>query len=101
VLKPGARLAVSDVVVRGEVPAEMRQSMLLWVGCIAGALEDSEYSDELARAGFVSIRIEPTRVYSTQDAHAWLTAGSLDVDSIAPQVEGKCMSAFIGARKPG
>lgn len=100
-LKPGSRPAVPDVVVRGEVSAEVRQSMLLWVGCIAGALKDSEYSDELARAGFVDIRIEPTRVYSTEDARAWLTSGSLDVDSIAPQVEGKFMSAFIGARKPG
>ena len=88
------------MVVRGEVPAEVRQSMLLWVGCIAGALKDSEYSDELARAGFVDIRVEPTRVYSTEDARAWLTSGSLDVDSIAPQVEGKFMGAFIGARKP-
>lgn len=70
--------------------------MLLWVGCLAGALKDSEYSDEL-----VDIRIEPTRVYSTEDARAWLTSGSLDVDSIAPPVEGKFMSAFIGARKPG
>jgi len=101
VLKPGGRLAVSDVVARGEVPAEVRQSMLLWVGCIAGALKDSEYNDELARAGFVDIRIEPTRVYSSEDARAWLASGSLDVDSIAPQVEGKFMSAFIGARKPG
>lgn len=95
-LKPGGRPAVSDVVARGEVPAEVRQSMLLWVGCLAGALKDSEYSDEL-----VDIRIEPTRVYSTEDARAWLTSGSLDVDSIAPPVEGKFMSAFIGARKPG
>ena len=100
VLKPGGRLAVSDVVARGEVPAEVRQSMLLWVGCIAGALKDSEYNDELARAGFVDIRIKPTRVYSTEDARAWLASGSLDVDSIAPQVEGKFMSAFI-AREHG
>jgi arsenite methyltransferase len=84
------------VVARGEVPAEVRQSMLLWVGCLAGALKDSEYSDEL-----VDIHIEPTRVYSTEDARAWLTSGSLDVDSIAPPVEGKFMSAVIGARKPG
>jgi ubiquinone/menaquinone biosynthesis C-methylase UbiE len=95
-LKPGGRPAVSDVVARGEVPAEVRQSMLLWVGCLAGALKDSEYSDEL-----VDIHIEPTRVYSTEDASAWLTSGSLDVDSIAPPVEGKFMSAVIGARKPG
>ena len=100
-LKPGGRLVVSDVVVRGVVPAEVRPSMPLWVGCMAGALKDSEYSDELARAGFVDIRIEPTRVYSTEDARAWLTSGSLDVDSIAPQVESKFMSAFIGSRKPG
>jgi hypothetical protein len=86
------------VVVRGEVPAEVRQGLLLWVGCIAGAWKDSEYSDELARAGF--IRIQPTRVYSAEEARARLTSGGLDVDSIAPQVEGKFMSAFI-AREHG
>ena len=75
--------------------------MLLWVGSIAGALKDSEYSDELAGAGFVAIRVAPTRFCSAEDARAWLTSGGLDVDSIAPQVEGRFMSAFVGARKPG
>ena len=100
VLKPGGRLAVSDVVVRGEVPDQVRQHMLLWVGCIAGALKDSEYIGKLAKAGFEAIDIEPTRVYSIEDARAFLTAEGIDVDAIAPQVEGKFMSAFVRARKP-
>lgn len=100
VLKPGGRFAVSDVVVRGKAPAEVRQNMLLWVGCIAGAMEDDEYAARLAKAGFVNIEIEPTRVYDIEDARAFLTGQGVDVDAMAPQVEGKFMSAFIRAAKP-
>jgi arsenite methyltransferase len=100
VLKPGGRLAVSDVVTRGEVPSEVRHSMLLWVGCIAGALEEYEYVRSLARAGFESIDVEPTRVYNIEDARQFLSGQSIDVDAIAPQVDGKFMSAFIRAVKP-
>src|SRR3954463_5394898 len=100
VLKPGGRFAVSDVVVRGEVPDEIRKSMLLWVGCIAGALKDYDYVAKLARAGFDSIDIEPTRVYNIEDARAFLSTEGVDVDAIAPQVEGKFISAFIRAIKP-
>jgi SAM-dependent methyltransferase len=100
VLKPGGRLAVSDVVTRGDVPAEVRQNMLLWVGCIAGALQDSEYAAKLARAGFDGIGIEPTRVYSIEDARSFLSGQGVDVDAMAPAVEGKFMSAFIRATKP-
>jgi SAM-dependent methyltransferase len=100
VLKPGGRFAVSDVVTRGEVPADVRQNMLLWVGCIAGALEDHDYITKLAKAGFDDIDIEPTRVYDIEDARAFLTGRGVDVDAIAPQVEGKFMSAFIRATKP-
>jgi len=100
VLKPGGRFAVSDVVVRGEVPDEIRRSLLLWVGCIAGALNDDEYVAKLTAAGFNSIEIEPTRVYSLEDARIVLSGQGIDVDSIAPQVEGKFISAFIRATKP-
>jgi SAM-dependent methyltransferase len=100
VLKPGGRFAVSDVVVHGEVPPEVRESVLLWVGCIAGALQDEEYSAKLAAAGFEAIEIEPTRMYKAEDARAFLTAKGLDVDALASQVDGKFMSAFIRARKP-
>lgn len=100
VLKPGGRFAVSDVVVRGEVPDEVRKHMLLWVGCIAGALKDSDYIAKLAKAGFDAIDIEPTRVYSIEDARTFLTTEGIDVDAIAPQVEGKFMSAFVRATKP-
>jgi arsenite methyltransferase len=100
VLKPGGRLAVSDVVVRGEVPEDVRQNMLLWVGCIAGALEEYEYVAKLARAGFDGIDIEATRVYNIEDARTFLRGQGVDVDTIAPQVEGKFMSAFIRAVKP-
>ena len=100
VLKPGGRFAVSDVVVRGDVPDEVRSSMLLWVGCIAGALKDSDYIAKLAQAGFEDIDIEPTRVYSIDDARSFLNSAGVDVDRIAPQVEGKFMSAFVRARKP-
>jgi 2-polyprenyl-3-methyl-5-hydroxy-6-metoxy-1,4-benzoquinol methylase len=100
VLKPGGRFAVSDVVTRGEVPEGVRQNMLLWVGCIAGALDDYQYVAKLAKAGFEGISIEPTRVYNIADARAFLTEQGVDVDAIAPQVEGKFMSAFIRAVKP-
>jgi SAM-dependent methyltransferase len=100
VLKPGGRFAVSDVVTRGEVPADVRQNVLLWVGCIAGALRDYEYVAKLAKAGFDGIDIEPTRVYDIEDARAFLTGQGVDVDAIAPQVQGKFMSAFIRATKP-
>jgi arsenite methyltransferase len=99
VLKPGGRLAVSDVVTRGEVPEEIRKSMLLWVGCVAGALQDEEYRTKLAAAGFTAIQIEPTRIYDIADARAFLAAEGIDVDAIAPQVQGKFMSAFIRAVK--
>jgi arsenite methyltransferase len=99
VLKPGGRLAVSDVVTRGQVPGELRESMLLWVGCIAGALQDEEYREKLTAAGFESVEIEPTRVYDIEDAKAFLSGEGIDADAIAPQVEGKFMSAFIRATK--
>ena len=101
VLRPGGRFAVSDVVVRGEVPASVRESMLLWVGCIAGALEESDYRAKLVAAGFVDVQLEPTRTYDIEDARVFLTEAGIAVDEIAPQVEGKFLSAFIRATKPG
>jgi len=100
VLKPGGRLAVSDVVTRGEITPEIRQSVLLWVGCVAGALGDNEYHNKLAAAGFEQIDIEPTRVYHAEDAREFLSAEGLDVGVIAQQVDGKFMSAFVRAVKP-
>ena len=100
VLKPGGRFAVSDVVTHGEVPEKVRENMLLWVGCIAGALQDYQYVAKLAKAGFDNIDIEATRVYDIEDARTFLTGQGVDVDEIAPQVEGKFMSAFIRATKP-
>jgi SAM-dependent methyltransferase len=101
VLKPGGRLAVSDVVTRGgEMPAEIRQSVLLWVGCVAGSLEENEYRTKLASAGFEQIEIEPTRIYRVEDAREFLSGQNIDVDAIAPQVDGKLMSAFVRAVKP-
>jgi SAM-dependent methyltransferase len=100
VLKPGGRFAVSDVVINGTVPEEVRRSMLLWVGCIAGALQDEEYRAKLTAAGFAGVEIETTRVYDVEDARAFLSAEGLDVDAMAPQVEGKFRSAFIRATKP-
>jgi len=100
VLKPGGRFAVSDVVVRGEVPEEIRQSMLLWIGCIAGALQEGEYRAKLSAAGFEQITVEATRVYRVQDAREFLTSHEVDVDRIAPAVDGKFMSAFVRAIKP-
>ena len=100
VLKPGGRFAVSDVVTRGEARPEIRESMLLWVGCIAGALEESEYVSKLRGVGFDSIEVEPTRIYDIEDARQFLSSEGIDVDAIAPQVAGKFMSAFIRALKP-
>lgn len=100
VLKPGGRLAVSDIVVRGEVPGEIRRSVELWVGCMAGALEENEYLSKLAQAGFETVSVEPTRVYYVEDARELLTSKGIDVDSIAPLVNGKFISAFVRARKP-
>ena len=100
VLRPGGRFAVSDVVVRGEVPDAVRKSMLLWVGCIAGALEENEYRAKLRSAGFTDIDLEPTRVYDIEDARLFLTEAGVAVDEIAPQVEGKFISAFVRATKP-
>jgi len=99
VLKPGGRFAVSDVVTRGHVPADVRQNMLLWVGCIAGALQDTEYVDKLTRAGFEHVDIEPTRVYNIEDARTFLSGRGIDVDVMARHVEGKFMSAFVRATK--
>lgn len=100
VLKPGGRLAVSDVVTRGAIPNEIRQKVLLWVGCIAGALEESEYQSKLKAAGFEQIEVEPTRVYKVEDAREFLSSAGMDVDGIAPQVDEKFMSAFVRAVKP-
>ena len=100
VLKPGGRFAVSDVVVRGSVPDAVRQSMLLWVGCIAGALEEQEYQTKLTNLGYEDVGIEPTRIYNVEDARQFLSEAGIDVDAIASQVEGKFLSAFIRATKP-
>ena len=100
-LKPGGRFAVSDVVVRGETcPADVRRSMELWVGCVAGALEESRYRDKLASAGFEGIEVEPTRVYRAEDARQFLDSSGLDRDDLAEQIDGKFMSAFVRATKP-
>jgi len=100
VLKPGGRFAVSDVVTRGAVPAEIRQSVLAWVGCIAGALAENDYRGKLAAAGFEKIEIEPTRIYRAEDAREFLAGQGIDVDAIAPQADGKFLSAFIRGVKP-
>ena len=100
VLKPGGRFAVSDVVTRGEMLPEIRKNVLLWVGCVAGALEENEYRTKLASAGFKTIEIEPTRVYRIEDAREFLSGQNIDVDAIALQVDGKFMSAFVRAVKP-
>ena len=100
VLKPGGRFAVSDVITKGEMSPEIRKSVLLWVGCVAGALEEQEYRAKLASAGFEGIEVEPTRVYNIEDAREFLNAEGVDVDRIAPQVDGKFMSAFVRAIKP-
>src|SRR5579864_2353579 len=100
VLKPGGRVAVSDVVTRGEILPEIRQSVLAWVGCIAGALEENEYRGKLASAGFEQIEIDPTRIYRTEDALEFLSGQRIDVNVVAAEVDGKFMSAFIHAMKP-
>jgi arsenite methyltransferase len=100
VLKPGGRLAVSDVVVRGEVPAVIRRSVELWIGCVAGALEEGEYRAKLDKAGFEAVDVEPTRIYRTEDAREFLDREGIDAAAIAPSVDGKFMSAFVRARKP-
>jgi arsenite methyltransferase len=100
VLKPGGRFAVSDVVTRGEMLPEIRQNVLLWVGCVAGALEENEYRAKLMSAGFETIEIEPTRIYRIEHAREFLSGQNIDVDAIAPQVDGKFMSAFVRAVKP-
>lgn len=100
VLKPGGRFAVSDVVTRGEIPADIRQHVLLWVGCIAGALDENDYRSKLKAAGFEGIDVEPTRIYRAEDAQTFLAGQGFDVDAIAAQVDGKFMSAFVRATKP-
>jgi arsenite methyltransferase len=100
VLKSGGRFAVSDVVTRGDVPAEIRRDVLLWIGCIAGALREDEYRAKLGEVGFAEIEVRPTRIYSVEDARDFLVSKDINVDAIAPQVDGKFMSAFIRAVKP-
>jgi len=100
VLKPGGQLAVSDVVVRGEMPPAIRKSVELWIGCVAGALEEQEYREKLTKAGFGAIDLEPTRIYRVEDAREFLAGAGLDGDAIASEVDGKFMSAFVRAQKP-
>ena len=100
VLKPGGRFAVSDVVVRGDVPLEVRKNVELWVGCVAGALRETEYREKLLAAGFTEIDLEPTRIYTIEDAREFLIAEGIDVSAVAAAVDGKFMSAFVRARKP-
>jgi SAM-dependent methyltransferase len=100
VLKPGGRVAVSDVVTRGDVPSEIREKVLLWVGCIAGALEENDYRTKLQAAGFENVAVEPTRIYRASDARAFLTGHGFDVDAIESQIDAKFMSAFVRATKP-
>ena len=100
VLKPGGRFAVSDVVTRGEIPPEIRRSMLLWVGCVAGALDENDYRARLAAAGFEDVDIEPTRIYHAEDAMSFLLDKGIDAATVGPEVDGKFMSGFIRARKP-
>jgi SAM-dependent methyltransferase len=101
VLKPGGRFAVSDIVVRGDVPVEVRRSVELWIGCVAGALEETEYLRLLEEAGFAHAAIEPTRVYRFEEIRPYLESAGLDVASMAPELDGRFMSGFIRARKPG
>jgi ubiquinone/menaquinone biosynthesis C-methylase UbiE len=100
VLRPGGRFAVSDVVCRGELPAVVRKNMELWVGCVAGALQDDQYRELLSESGFVDIEVEPTRIYAFEDARAMLAGAGLDADVLAREVTGRVMGAFIRARKP-
>ena len=101
VLKPGGRFAVSDIIVRGEVPAEIKRSVELWAGCVAGALEEREFERLLAEAGFTDISIEPTRIYQLEDASEMLTQAGIDIDSVAGALAGRFMAAFVRARRPG
>jgi SAM-dependent methyltransferase len=100
VLRPGGRFAVSDVVVRGEVPPAVRKNVELWIGCLAGALEEKDFEARLRRAGFAEVSITPTRIYTIEDARDFLSAAGIDADAMAPQVDGKFMSAFVRATKP-
>jgi SAM-dependent methyltransferase len=100
VLKPGGRFAVSDVVVRGEVPADVRKNVELWIGCLAGALEEKDFEAKLKKAGFTDVSITPTRIYTIDDARDFLSAAGIDADAMAPQVDGRFMSAFVRAVKP-
>lgn len=100
VLRPGGRFAVSDVVTRGEIQPEIRQSVLLWIGCVAGALDEAAYLSKLSQVGFESISIEPTRIYHANDAREFLSSAGIDAGAIAPEVDGRFMSAFIRAVKP-
>ena len=100
VLKPGGRFAVSDVVVRGDVPSDIKRSVELWVGCMAGAMEESEFKQKLSDVGFTNVDIEPTRIYQVEDARTFLEEAGLDVDALAPQIDGRFMSAFVRAEKP-
>ena len=100
VLKPGGRFAVSDVVTRGEVLPEIRRSVLLWIGCLAGALDETDYRNKLLAAGFREVDVEPTRIYRAEDAKEFLAAEGIDAEAIAPQVDGTFMSAFVRAQKP-
>lgn len=101
VLKPGGRFAVSDVVTRGAIPERIRKDVLAWVGCIAGALDESDYRAKLTAAGFEAVGVEPTRVYKVEEAREFLVGKGFDVDALAAQVDGKFMSAFVRATKPG
>ena len=100
VLKPGGRFAVSDVVTRGAIDPKIRQNVLLWVGCVAGALDEQDYRENLKQAGFEQVEVEPTRIYRTADAKEFLKTAGIDADAIAPDVDGKIMSAFVRAVKP-
>jgi ubiquinone/menaquinone biosynthesis C-methylase UbiE len=100
VLKPGGQFAVSDVVVRGEVPADVRRNVELWIGCLGGALEEQEFEAKLTKAGFAGVEIVPTRVYTIEDAREFLSSAGIDADAMAPLVDGKFMSAFVRATKP-
>jgi arsenite methyltransferase len=100
VLKPGGRFAVSDVVVRGDVPESIRRSVELWVGCVAGAMEEQEYIEKLARAGFTDMNVEPWRVYKTDEARSFIEEVGLDYESVAAEADGRFISAFVRARKP-
>jgi ubiquinone/menaquinone biosynthesis C-methylase UbiE len=100
VLKPGGRFAVSDIVTRGEIPPDIRANVSAWIGCLAGALDEQDYINKLASAGFTDVSIEPTRVYRVEEAREFLSGRGLDVDAVAPLVGGRFLSGFVRARKP-